>query len=66
MLILLVVLILLSAGVGPWFPWASQWGYRPFGGLVFLVLVVALVLALGGGGGSAGGAVTAHGCSLHW
>ncbi len=54
-------------GLGvPFWPWSRGWGYRPFGGLLFLLLVVVLILALDGRGGSVGGSVTARGCGAHW
>lgn len=44
-LILIVVLVLLILGVGPWAPYASGWGYGP-SGLLGTVLVILLILML--------------------
>jgi Protein of unknown function (DUF3309) len=43
--ILLIVLILLLIGVLPTWDYSSTWGYRPFGG-VGLILLIIVVLAL--------------------
>jgi hypothetical protein len=45
--ILLIVLILLLIGVLPTWDYSSAWGYRPFGG-VGLILLIIIVLALMG------------------
>lgn len=45
--IVLVILILLLVGVLPTWPYSSGWGYYPSGGLGILLLI-ALILALGG------------------
>jgi hypothetical protein len=45
--ILLIVLILLLIGVLPTWDYSSRWGYRPFGG-VGLILLIIIVLALTG------------------
>lgn len=45
--ILLIVLILLLIGVLPTWDYSSSWGYRPFGG-VGLILLIIIVLALMG------------------
>ncbi len=43
--ILLIVVILALIGAIPSWPYSRGWGYRPFGGLgVVLVVVLALVL----------------------
>jgi hypothetical protein len=46
-LVLLIVLILLLVGALPLWPYSTNWGYYPGGGLG-LVLVILLILALMG------------------
>ena len=43
MLILLVVLLLLTFGAVPSWPYSRDWGYYPSGGLGLLVLIVLIV-----------------------
>ena len=45
--ILLVILILLLLGALPMWPYSSNWGYFPSGGLG-LVLVILIILAVAG------------------
>jgi uncharacterized protein DUF3309 len=45
--ILLIILILLLVGALPTWPYSSEWGYYPSGGLG-LVLVIIIVLLLMG------------------
>lgn len=45
--VLLVILILLLIGAAPVWPYSSNWGYYPSGGLG-LVLLIVLILALTG------------------
>ena len=45
--ILLIILILLLVGAYPGWGYSSGWGYYPFGGIGFLLLIV-LILALMG------------------
>jgi hypothetical protein len=45
--ILIVVLILLLVGALPTWPYSSDWGYYPGGGLG-LILIIVLILALSG------------------
>lgn len=47
-LLLALILIVLLVGALPTWPYSSNWGYYPSGGLG-LVLIVLLVLALTGG-----------------
>lgn len=63
--LLVVVLVLCVLGYPAW-PWATNYGWRPFGGLLIVLVIVVCILALGGGTGSVGAGVTAHGCSGHW
>ena len=46
-LILLIVLILLLVGALPTWPYSSEWGYYPSGGLG-LLLIILIVLAVAG------------------
>jgi hypothetical protein len=45
--ILLIVLILFLVGSFPGFPYSRSWGYRPFG-IIGVILVIVLVLVLMG------------------
>ena len=45
--LLLVVIVLLLIGAVPAWPYSRGWGYRPFG-ILGLLLVVVVVLALAG------------------
>ena len=45
--ILLVILILLLVGALPMWPYSSNWGYFPSGGLG-LVLLIVIILAVSG------------------
>ena len=43
--ILLIVLVILLLGAIPAWPYSRSWGYRPFGGLgILLVIVIVLFL----------------------
>lgn len=48
MLILIILLVLLVAGTGPWYPYSTNWGYGPFS-LLGLILIIALLFLLLGG-----------------
>ena len=45
-LLLLVVLILVLLSVLPTWPYSSNWGYYPSGGLGLLVVIVIILLLL--------------------
>jgi Protein of unknown function (DUF3309) len=47
MIFIIVILILLAIGSGPYFPYSRGWGWYP-SGLMWLVLVVLIVLLLTG------------------
>ncbi len=47
LLILLVILLLLSIGSFPAWPYSRGWGYYPSGGLGLLLIIVLLILLLG-------------------
>lgn len=47
MLILIILLVLLTVGSGPWYPYSTQWGYGPSGLLGLILLVAVLYLLLG-------------------
>jgi hypothetical protein len=51
MLILVILLILLAVGTGPYFPYSRGWGWGP-SGLLWILLVVAVILLLTGQLGS--------------
>jgi hypothetical protein len=44
-LILLILLVILFAGSGPWWGWSREWGPAPVGffGLLLLILLVLLL-----------------------
>jgi hypothetical protein len=46
-LVLLLFLIFLLAGVGPWWGYSSSWGYAPFGGVGFIIVILLVLLLLG-------------------
>jgi len=47
LLILLVVLLLLSVGSFPAWPYSRGWGYYPSGGLGLLLVIALILLLLG-------------------
>ena len=47
LIILLVVLLLLSIGAFPSWPYSRGWGYYPSGGLGVIVLILVILLLLG-------------------
>ena len=47
LIILLVVLLLLSLGSFPAWPYSRGWGYYPSGGLGLVVVVLVVLLLLG-------------------
>jgi hypothetical protein len=46
-LILLVLLILLLIGALPLWPYSTNWGYYPGGGLGLVLLIVIILLVMG-------------------
>jgi len=50
--IILVVLIVLAVGSGPYFPYSRGWGWGPSGAL-WVLLVIALILLVTGALGGA-------------
>ncbi len=51
LLILLIILIILSFGALPTWPYSHTWGYYPSGGLVILLIIVIILLIVGVGRG---------------
>lgn len=47
-LIVLIVLILLLVGAGPWYPYSAGWGYTPMGIVGVVLIIVVLIWLLGG------------------
>jgi Protein of unknown function (DUF3309) len=47
LLVLVVVLLLLSLGSFPAWPYSRGWGYYPSGGLGLVVLVLVILLLMG-------------------
>ena len=45
--ILLIILILLLVGALPTWPYSSDWGYYPSGGLGLILLIVLILALLG-------------------
>ena len=48
-LILIVLLVIVLLGTGPWYPYSRDWGYGP-SGLLTVVLIILLVYFLLGRG----------------
>ena len=46
LLILLIILLLLSVGSFPAWPYSRGWGYYPSGGLGLLMVIVLIILLL--------------------
>lgn len=46
-LLLIVLLLLLCGGVGPWYPYSANWGYYPMGGLGLVLVIVLILVILG-------------------
>ncbi len=47
MLLILIILLLLTVGSFPAWPYSRGWGYYPSGGLGLIVLVLVVLLLLG-------------------
>ncbi|MDP9337946.1 MAG: DUF3309 domain-containing protein [Acidobacteriota bacterium] len=47
LLVLVVILLLLSLGTFPAWPYSRGWGYYPSGGLGLVVLVLVILLLMG-------------------
>lgn len=47
MTLVIVLLIILALGTGPYFPYSRGWGWYP-SGLLWLVIVIAIILLLTG------------------
>jgi hypothetical protein len=47
LIVLVVVLLLLSLGSFPAWPYSRSWGYYPSGGLGLVVLVLVILLLMG-------------------
>jgi hypothetical protein len=45
--ILLVILILMLVGALPHWPYATNWGYYPSGGIGLVLLIIVILLVLG-------------------
>jgi hypothetical protein len=45
--ILLIILIVLLVGALPTWPYSSQWGYYPSGGLGLILLIIIILLLTG-------------------
>ncbi len=65
LLVILFIVFLLCVFGWPGWKWSATWGYRPFGGLVGIFLILLLILLLGGSSGL-GITMNAHGCGAHW
>jgi hypothetical protein len=44
--VLLVILVIMLLGAYPGWPHAAGWGYYPFGGIGFVLVIVVIVLLL--------------------
>ncbi|MEQ1352512.1 MAG: DUF3309 family protein [Candidatus Acidiferrum sp.] len=47
LIILLVVILLLSVGSFPTWPYSKGWGYYPSGGLGLVVVILVILLLMG-------------------
>jgi hypothetical protein len=47
MILLVILLILLAVGTGPYFPYSRGWGWGP-SGVLWVILVIAVILLLTG------------------
>ena len=47
LIILLIILLLLSVGSFPAWPYSRGWGYYPSGGLGIVVLILVILLLMG-------------------
>ena len=47
LILLLIILLVLSVGSYPAWPYSRGWGYRPFGGLGLVVLILVVLLLMG-------------------
>jgi hypothetical protein len=47
LLILIIILLLLTVGSFPAWPYSRGWGYYPSGGLGLVVLILVLLLLMG-------------------
>jgi hypothetical protein len=47
LIVLLVILLLLSLGSYPAWPYSRNWGYYPSGGLGLIVIILLVLLLLG-------------------
>ena len=45
--ILIIVLILMLFGSGPWWPHSAAWGYGPVGGFGLVLVILLILLLLG-------------------
>jgi len=46
-LILLIILIIVLIGALPSWPYSSEWGYYPSGGVLVVLVILLLLMALG-------------------
>lgn len=44
MLLIIVILLVVLALSGPWYPYSRQWGYGPSGALGLLLLILLIYL----------------------
>jgi len=46
--ILVILLVVLLLGSGPWYPYSRDWGYGPSGALTVILVIIIAYLLLGG------------------
>jgi len=51
MLLIIVIVLIVFALSGPWYPYSRQWGYGPSGLLGIILLILLLYLLFGSGTG---------------
>lgn len=47
-LLLVLLVLILIGGVGPWWGYSAGWGYGPVGGVGLIVLILVIVLLVRG------------------
>ncbi len=47
LLILLIIVLILTIGAAPTWPYSRGWGYYPSGGLGLIVLILLILLLIG-------------------
>lgn len=43
LLIIVLLIVFLAGGTGPWWPYSRNWGYGPLGFILLIVLVIVIL-----------------------